>query len=528
MPSNTTVTITNDTLEHSASFDEIKFTQEGTFNFIIEEVDGDDTHMEYDLTERKVTIVATDTNNDGQLEFNVDYSGNNDMTIKDRAVFINTYKPLQVTLKKITGEKTVTTTDGSDYQMKAGQFKFEMSSFTDNPSDDPLTSSQVFTNDANGKLIFARELTYTSVNTYRYIVKELDSKSSIGVSIDPIYYVVTVETYEDNGQLETKVSYHKYVDGKEHKAEGVLFDNTYDPDNITVILGGDKVLKGKTVPKGEFTFTLKALDDNAPMPSSNTVKNIEDGSFTFGAITYNQEGVYHYQIAETDDGKSYYTYDKSNYDVTVTITKEDSIIQKEVTITSGGKSVDSITFENEYHTSGNLTLQGTKKLTGKTLKAGEFVFELKDENGKTIDTATNTKDGTFTFDTIRYTKAGRYHYSVVEKDTKETGVTYDKTTYFVDVKAIDEGKGQLSITTLYSQNSQTVNKITFKNVYKKAKIKVIKDKTKKKDTTKETKKTSGVKTSDDTNNAMWISIEIASVTLLGGLILRKKIKQNLR
>jgi pilin isopeptide linkage protein len=110
-------------------------------------------------------------------------------------------------------------------------------------------------------------------------------------------------------------------------------------------------------------------------------------------------------------------------------------------------------------------LQGTKQLEGKALKSNEFIFQLKDENGKVLSEAKNNKNGIFTFDTIHYTNEGQYHYIIEEKNTEEESITYDTSTYFIDVDVKDNGKGQLTVDTIYSKGQNKVNEITFKNIY---------------------------------------------------------------
>ena len=47
------------------------------------------------------------------------------------------------------------------------------------------------------------------------------------------------------------------------------------------------------------------------------------------------------------------------------------------------------------------TIKARINLEGKELEAGEFTFELRDDSGKVIDTASNDKDGVVTFKTMK-------------------------------------------------------------------------------------------------------------------------------
>jgi len=95
-----------------------------------------------------------------------------------------------------------------------------------------------------------------------------------------------------------------------------------------------------------------------------------------------------------------------------------------------------------------LELAAKKELSGRTLKADEFSFNLK---GEGVDqTQTNDADGNVTFDGIEYTKAGTYEYTISEKipSEKETGMTYDAKEYKAIVTVVEK-EGQLEATVKY-------------------------------------------------------------------------------
>ncbi|MCH4083640.1 MAG: hypothetical protein LKF00_04650 [Olsenella sp.] len=70
-------------------------------------------------------------------------------------------------------------------------------------------------------------------------------------------------------------------------------------------------------------------------------------------------------------------------------------------------------------------IKGTKVLKGATLKGGEFTFQLLDENGKVLSTATNAADGSITFKSIYFKKIGTYRLMVREVKGNAAGITYD-------------------------------------------------------------------------------------------------------
>ena len=73
----------------------------------------------------------------------------------------------------------------------------------------------------------------------------------------------------------------------------------------------------------------------------------------------------------------------------------------------------------------SIVLQANKVLTGKTLTAGDFNFELKDSEGTILQTKSNATTGAINFDEISYDQAGTYNYTISEVIGNKTGMTYD-------------------------------------------------------------------------------------------------------
>ena len=117
------------------------------------------------------------------------------------------------------------------------------------------------------------------------------------------------------------------------------------------------------------------------------------------------------------------TYDASVVTAVVTVTDDgNGQLQAAVEYKDGDS-----TFENSYAAkSSKAQFVVTKELAGRTLKDGEFSFDLKDENGAVLQTKQNTAAGTVTFDEISYDAAGTYNYKIVEKEGSLAGVTYQK------------------------------------------------------------------------------------------------------
>ncbi len=100
-------------------------------------------------------------------------------------------------------------------------------------------------------------------------------------------------------------------------------------------------------------------------------------------------------------------------------------------------------------------------LSGEDLKEGQFSFQLKDADGKVLQTAKNAAGGTVGFEAISYDKPGAYTYSISEVNDAQKNVTYDAAEHQVTVMVTDDGAGHLVATVTYDGDVAPV----FKNTY---------------------------------------------------------------
>ena len=112
------------------------------------------------------------------------------------------------------------------------------------------------------------------------------------------------------------------------------------------------------------------------------------------------------------------------------------------------------TFSNTYGvapTDSSVTdqVKTVKRLTGRDLAAGEFTFELL-EDDVVVANGTNDANGTVTLSPIRYEAPGTHTYTLREACPNALGlykgVTYDGTTYTVVTTVSDNGDGTLTAT----------------------------------------------------------------------------------
>ncbi|WP_315044133.1 Spy0128 family protein [uncultured Enterococcus sp.] len=388
-------------------FDALPYEEAGEYHYTIREKAGTDGTITYDAKELAVVVTVTDE--DGQLTAVAEYEGNqvfeNDYTPKAGGVVLNAEKVL-------TGRT-----------LEANEFAFELVGEAGNVL-------QTKTNDATGQIYFD-ELTYDEVGEYRYTIREkADADSTITYDMKEIGVVVKV-TYED-GQLVAKATY----DGN------AIFENDYTPQAGSVVLSAEKVLTGRTLQADEFAFEL--VDEEGTV--LQTKANDATGKIYFDALPYEEAGEYHYTIREKAGTDGTITYDAKELAVVVTVTDEDG------QLTAVAEYEGNQVFENSYQPKvGSVLLSAEKVLTGRTLQANEFDFELVDEEGNVLQTKANDATGKIYFDALAYDETGEYHYTIREKIDSDGTITYDTKELAVVVTVTDED-GQLTAVAEYEGN----------------------------------------------------------------------------
>ena len=281
--------------------------------------------------------------------------------------------------------------------------------------------------------------------TFTYTVTETGEVP--GVSNDtPKTFTVTVT---DNGDGTISID--------SEGTDGTLFTftNTYsvkptDPTDPThpdasgeAAVTIRKELSGRAMNEGEFSFIMQ--DAGATRIEA---KNAADGSVTFTGIEFSAPGDYQYQIREVPGELGGVVYDSSVYYATAEVTDNgDGTLSAEWTVKdTDGNPIDSIVFQNEYSYQGTVgvTLAASKTLSGRTLKAGEFIFLLKDSNGNVVSKAVNSETGAIQFADLSFDTPGSYTYTISEEKGNAENVTYDSTVYTVTIHVTDSGKGYLT------------------------------------------------------------------------------------
>lgn len=303
--------------------------------------------------------------------------------------------------------------------------------------------------------------------TFTYTVTETGSVA--GVSNDPVATKTITVKVTDNG--DGTLSVDKQA---ESAATDFTFTNTYSVKPSESTLTGEggftitKTLDGRELREGEFEFALasQAEDEQTVV----TAKNDANGKVAFPAISFNAPGVYRYRLAEVDGGLGGVTYDTTVYDVTATVVDNgDGSLGVTWSVGKDGQPLEGkqIVFTNSYKAAGtSITFNAAKVLTGRDLKKGEFTFELRDANGKVLQTVKNgalTEGGyaPIAFDPITYDEPGTYDYRIVEVKGDAEGITYDETVFTYHVVVTDDGNGQLQVEWTVGETGAPV----FQNVY---------------------------------------------------------------
>ena len=205
-----------------------------------------------------------------------------------------------------TGEGGITITKNlTGRNLNEGEFTFEL-------VDQSGATVATGTNDASGNVELGT-VKFTEPGRFTYTIRE--AKGSLGgVDYDATEYKATAEV-KDNGDGTLAVTW-SFTTAAGDPASAIEFNNTYTATPTSVLLGGTKVLDGRALAEGEFTFVLNDAGGN----ELQTVTNNAQGGFCFDQITYDAAGTYEYTISEVRGDAEGVTYDDATIAVKVVVT----------------------------------------------------------------------------------------------------------------------------------------------------------------------------------------------------------------
>lgn len=302
-----------------------------------------------------------------------------------------------------------------------------------------------------GDLLRTQQVKSDSSGNWSYSFDGLDkykNGAEINYSVQEDYVPGYVAAYGNNGEI----------------------TNKYDPyGNLTI----SKTIEGATPAAAdkEFTFKLSLAKENNEVDTGDYAYTTSDGrSGTIAAGgTLTLKGGQTATIKNLPSEDSYAISEVETDGYTIADASNTS-----GTIHAGQTANASIT--NTYESTGSVQLKANKALTGRTLANKQFSFQVLDEHGNVLRTASCKADGSVAFGLIKYNTSDdgkTYTYYIQEKvpadavnaegttwekagvDEKaaggfsKKGYTYDSSKHKVTVAVADNGDGTMKATPTY-------------------------------------------------------------------------------
>lgn len=402
----------------------------------------------------------------------------NGSTIK----FTNTYK--DKTSLDIKGTKTIE----NGLSLNKDDYTFKLQE-TDNQwkvKSDGYKETTKNLSDGSFKFSGDQALKYTqdNIGTHYYVLSEDSSSKIDGVTYDNTKYYITVKVAynSETEQLEAT----KEVKKENNVVENVKFVNTYDSQGNATINGTKNLTGRKFSNTDQFDFELYetgsdyVVQENQSPVKTAFIKNVSNTktkdfkfNLTYNNIGYDQTETHYYVVKEKNTGIEGIDYDTKEYQVKVTVKDQhDGTATTEVNVENNKE----IEFTNKFNFKGstNISVEGTKTLSNKSLKANDFTFilqEYKDENHKIkLDDAietTNDQDGNIQYE-LKYNQnqLGNHYYILSEKSSSNDGIEYDSKKYYVTVSVTyNEEKQRLEATKTITDEKGQESQVKFENKY---------------------------------------------------------------
>ena len=216
-----------------------------------------------------------------------------------------------------------------------------------------------------------------------------------------------------------------------------------------------------------FTFTV-TLMQNGDIPNGDIVCG--DVTFTNGTATFTLKHNESKTIESIPAGFAYLVEESGNGGYAVTVNNTDATTASGIIV--AGQTATAA-FDNYKPSGGHIdpdpnpakvALTATKTLDGIAPKGSSFVFVLKDENGRIVQTKSNNGDQIF-FDTMSFSNTGTYKYTVEEVAGNDRNINYDGNVYTVIIKVTKSGDYHAEIS--YEKNGTAYQgKLVFANTTK--------------------------------------------------------------
>ena len=441
----------------TVNFKSLTFNKEGTHTYTITENKGTDASVNYSTQSITATVDVKKT--DDKLVATVTYSGGDG---EQKNTITNTQNKPKVSNAKVTLNLKK--------EFEGGELKGDDFEFVAKDSNDKVVGTAK--NKKDGSITFDN-ITVDKAGTFNYTITETKGTDKTITYSDKTITATVVVVEKDNALVVEQVT---YSDGQTDTDTFTNKKEAPKTESVKATLQVNKLLKEgeTTIPltDDQFEFVLKEGNNTL-----ETAKNKANGTVTFKELTYTEEGTHTYTITENKGTDASINYSTQNITATVEVKKANDKLVATVTY-SGGDTEKGNTFTNtktpptpvpptvkpttaQFKAKKVLAINGS---SDRTLKANEFTFLLKDQNGTLVDTKTNGENGDILFNPVSFNEAGTFTYTIAEQKpaTPESAITYDEAVHTVTVTVTKDATGQLSADVQYDGKKDTP---TFTNTY---------------------------------------------------------------
>lgn len=484
-------------------FGAITFTRADTYRFEIRETGTAPDGYSFDDGVWTLTVTVADEN--GALRVTEQTYSYTPDTGADRnestteAEFINVYEVTDTSYtpqaaKQLTGDETP-----ADQQKT---FRFTAEAAADNPEGAVLGNADDISAAVTGVGTTADPgadsfgaITFTKAGVFHFIIRETDGEQP-GYTYDGGYWTLTVTVEDQESRLAVTGSEYVYSgEGAAHETNNTqaLFINDYQVKATEYTPIAEKVIDGEypADQAKDFVFHLEAENgnpENGAVIQSDSVTITGEGEKEFAEpIIFTKAGVYSFLISEAGGDENGYTYDDTQWRLTVTVADVNSqLVVQDYTYQQDNAAVlseeesDKAVFTNVYEVQPTEAALGVvKQVTGDVPEDRDatFTFELSRKEGSPEGAElpqnteiTITGSGGNEFDAIEFNRADTYQFEIREINNGVPGYSYDGSVWTVTVKVID-ADSRLEVESITYEKDQTgtetddVQAAVFENSY---------------------------------------------------------------
>ena len=457
---NKVVETAKNTADGTVNFKSLTFNKEGTHTYTITENKGTDASVNYSTQSITATVDVKKVND--KLVATVTYSGGDG---EQKNTITNTQNKPKVSNAKVTLKLKKA--------FEGGELKGDDFEFVAKDSNDKVVATAK--NKEDGSITFDT-ITVDHAGTFNYTITETKGSDKTITYSDKTITATVVVVEKDNALVVEQIN---YSDGQTNTDTFINKKEAPKTESTKATLQVKKLFKeGETtlpLTDDQFEFVLKEGNNTL-----ETAKNKANATVTFKELSYTAEGTHTYTITENKGTDASINYSTQTITATVAVKKVNDKLVPTVTY-SGGDTEKGNAFTNtktpptpptpvpptvkpttaQFKAKKVLAINGS---SDRTLKANEFTFLLKDQDGTLIDTKTNGENGDILFNPVNFNESGTFTYTIAEQKpaTPESAITYDETVHTVTVTVTKDATGQLTADVKYDGKMDT---LTFTNTY---------------------------------------------------------------